>query len=120
MTFSRPAVDEQYRRALPVLLAARAKHLEGTGPLDAIRWSTEVPIEWIYAQRAFEAANPLVDLARWAMHGGVLQSDGTRFFDRAIRLARRAFGHRGGWVVSDCVGVQPPSELRASNCEVAR
>ncbi len=88
------------RRALSVLLAARAKHLAGVGPLDSLRGSTDVPIDWVYAQRTFEQANPSISLFRWQQHGGVLRSDGTRAFDRAIRLARRAFGHRGGWAVS--------------------
>ncbi len=97
-----PSPEEQLRAALPVLVRARQDIINGEDPLAAIGDASSglPPIVYVYARRAL---NEILgeDVNTWRTRpGAALQSARTRVFDRAIRLARRAFGHRGGWSVS--------------------
>ncbi len=67
-------------------------------PLVAIGRVAGGTIAYWHARVVFEKANR-VQLINWET-SGILQSDCTRYFDRAIRLARRAFGHKGGWLIT--------------------
>lgn len=92
--------EQQLRAALPVLLAARkAVVLEGAEPIDAIQQAGEAGIASHYARSVLlEVVGG--NLIEWQSKAATRQSDHTRAFDRAIRLARGAFGHRGGWRVT--------------------
>ncbi len=93
--FSPLSRDEQLRLALPLLLAARPDVVAGRRtPLEAVADGT---LAGWYARQALQSFAGL-DLARWC--ASTLKSDQTRIYDRAIRMARAAFGHRGGWVVA--------------------
>lgn len=86
--------------ALPVLLAARrAVVLDGAEPIAAIQEAGRAEVECHYARQLLERVLGL-QLYGWQTSPKTLQSDRTRAFDRAIRLARRAQGHRGGWCVA--------------------
>ncbi len=95
MTFAKLTHEEQLRMALPVLLAARHDVVIGRRtPLEAVADGT---LGGWYARQALQRFAGL-DLAAWCR--STRKSDQTRAFDRAIRLARAAFGHKGGWAVS--------------------
>ncbi len=97
---------EKHQAALPVLLAARrAVVLDGAQPIDAIQQAGAGGLACWFARQLLLGVVPAVTLQAWQSDPSVKASDKTRAFDRAIRLARRAFGHRGGWqVVADVAG----------------
>lgn len=100
-TFVKLSPDEKLRAALPVLLAARkAVVFDGAQPIDAIQQAGGARVECWFAREALLRVVPMPTLQQWQADPGVKQSDRTRAFDRAIRLARAAFGHRGGWRVA--------------------
>ncbi len=93
---------EKLRDALPVLLAARkAVVFDGAEPIDAIQQAGMAGIECWWAREALLSVIPSATLQLWQADPAVKQSDRTRAFDRAIRLCRRALGHKGGWTVGD-------------------
>lgn len=107
--FKRLAQDEQHRAALPVLLAARkAVVLDGAQPIDAIQQAGNAGLACHWARQLLLDVVPTPTLQQWQLDPSVLRSDRTRAFDRAIRTARHAFGHRGGWSVSGCLKSTPP------------
>lgn len=91
---------EQFRLALPVLVAARHSVLAGELPLEAIAAAGNARIECEYARRALRAALWEGNLLSWQTSAALRQSDKTRALDRAIRLCRRVDAKRGGWKVS--------------------
>ncbi len=92
---------EKLRAALPVLLAARrAVVLDGTEAIQALQDAGGPTLATWYAREVLLRVVPGVTLQLWQADPSVKQSDRTRAFDRAIRIARAALGHRGGWVVS--------------------
>lgn len=108
MTFRHLTEPEQHRAALPVLLAARrAVVLDGDEPIDAIQRAGEAGLACHFARQLLLSVVPSVTLQAWQLDPAVKQSDRTRALDRAIRVARRALGHRGGWSVSPSHGAQP-------------
>lgn len=101
MTFVPATREEQHRAALPVLLLARrAVVLDGAQPIDAIQEAGKASLASWWARQLLTSVVPAVTLQQWQADPAVLRSDRTRAFDRAIRIARRAYGHRGGWSVS--------------------
>lgn len=101
-TFAKVSYAEKLRAALPVLLAARrAVVFEGTLPIDAIQNAGEAGIASWFARELLLRVVPAPTIQLWQSDPLVKQSDRTRAFDRAIRLARGAFGHCGGWRLSD-------------------
>lgn len=98
--FTRAAVEEQRRLALPVLLAARELVLAGAAPVDAIAEAGNGTIAAEFARRALRGATFEVNLLTWQSRAGITASDKTRAFDRAIRLCRSVEARRGGWQVS--------------------
>lgn len=100
MIFQKLSRDEQHRAALPVLLAARAAVMSGTALVEAIQEAGEAGLACHWARQVLQLVVPSATLQQFQADLSVKQSDRTRAIDRAIRLARRAFGHRGGWSVS--------------------
>lgn len=102
--FVRPTLEEQFRLALPVLLAAREDVKRGEPLVVALR-QTGTIVD-VYARRVCQAAiwnfEALV-AAEVALSLGarvaLLRSDALRALDRAIRLSRAKQGRRGGWRV---------------------
>ncbi len=96
---------ERHRAALSVLIAARrAVVFEGAEPIDAIQQAGSAGIACWWARQVLSSVVSSVTLQQWQLDPSVMQSDRTRAFDRAIRVCRRAFGHKGGWVVSQVAG----------------
>lgn len=91
---------EQLRAALPVLVAARQQVVAGTPPLEAIAEAGRAGIVAEYARRALRLVVCDQNLLAWQSHPATVQSARTRALDKAIRVARRAFGKRGGWTVT--------------------
>ncbi len=98
--FVRPTKEQQLQLALPVLLAARELVLCGVSPLTAIIDVGGGGLAGWYARQALFSVMPAARCLPDNLDRSVIQSDRLRGLDRAIRLARRAFGHRGGWAVS--------------------
>jgi len=99
--FVKLSLQERHRAALPVLLEARrAVVIDGAQPIDAIQQAGMARIECWFAREILLRFVPKVTLQQWQFDPSVMLSDRTRAFDRAIRFARRAFGHKGGWRVS--------------------
>lgn len=104
MNFQKLAKSQQLQQALPILLAARRAVVLGGDAIDAIQRAGNASLACHFARRLLLSVTSSVSLQAWQMDRAVKQSDRTRAFDRAIRLARAAFGHRGGWVVADTAG----------------
>lgn len=103
--FIRLSPAEQHRAALPVLLAARhAVVFDGAAPIDAIQQAGAAGLACWWARQALSSVVPSTTLQQWQADPSVRQSDRTRAFDRAIRVARRAGGHKGGWTVGAVAG----------------
>lgn len=100
MTFLPQSQEQQRRRALPILVAARQEIIDGVLPLRAIAEAGEAGIECEFARRILRKVLFEANLMTWQSSHSTRQSDRTRAIDRAIRFARGAFGHRGGWAVS--------------------
>ncbi len=98
--FASLSEEKQHQAALPVLLSARrAVVFDGADAIDAIQQAGHAGIECWWARQALLSVIPSSTLQLWQADPSVKQSDRTRALDRAIRLCRRAFGHRGGWTV---------------------
>lgn len=107
-TFVSLSPAEKLQAALPVLLAARrAVMLDGAEPIDAIQEAGRARVACWFARQALASVVPSPTLQQWQADPSVLRSDRTRAFDRAIRLCRRAFGHRGGWTVTTSAEASP-------------
>ncbi len=92
---------ERLQAALPVLLAARrAVVFEAASAIDAIQQAGSAGLACWWARQALSSVVPAATLQQWQLDPNIRQSDRTRAFDRAIRLCRRAFGHKGGWSVA--------------------
>lgn len=102
--FSPPSLQEQFRRALPVLLEARERFKQGMPLIDALRPTGSILD--VYARRVCQAAIwnfEAIVAAEMALIFGarvrLFRSDVLRALDRAIRMARGK-KHGGGWRVS--------------------
>ena len=99
--FVKLSADERLRAALPVLLSARrAVVFEEASPIDAIQQAGMASLACVWAREALLGFVSTPTLQQWQADPSVKQSDRTRAFDRAIRLCRRACGHKGGWHVA--------------------
>jgi hypothetical protein len=101
MTFTKLTEAQRRQASLPILIAARkAVVLDGALPIEAIQEAGQGGLVCHFARQVLLSVTPSATLQAWQLDPTVKQSDRTRAFDRAIRLARGAFGHRGGWAVS--------------------
>ena len=100
--FAPVPLEEQLRRALPLLQAARrAVVLHGAlDVIDAIQQAGAARVECSWARRVLSAVVTAPSLLQWQADLAVLQSDRTRALDRAIRACRRPDVRRGGWLVA--------------------
>lgn len=102
MPFVKATAEEKLRRALPVLLAARKSVVLGghREVIGAIQEAGNSGIECHWARELLLEVVAAPNLIAWQTNLTTRQSDITRALDRAIRLARRGLGHRGGWRVT--------------------
>ncbi len=102
MTFVKASREEQLRRSLPVLEAARRSLIENgdRDVVDAIQQSGGAGLECWWARQILQSVIPSVSLIAWQCDPSVRQSDFTRCLDRAIRLCRQPDSRRGGWRVT--------------------
>ena len=99
--FVRLTKTQQLRAAVPVLERARRLCvLDGEEPLQAIAVAGNCGIECEYARQVMRHVLWVPDLISWQMHPLTTRGAITKAFDRALKYARKALPHKGGWGTS--------------------